>query len=220
MNDNFTSQSAAPQPPPAPAAFAPPPVVHTVVVDRKSPALAGFLSFFPGLGHLYLGLYPRAFAVGGAFILGIMMTSHGGPGEFFGPLIAFVWFFGIIDAVRQANAMNRGEVAAEGFAPEQQLAQSGGRHGRPDVGRHPRRPGLSAPDRSLLRDRLVLHVRVGRAGRVHPPRRDPDREPHPQAPPRQRRARGDAAAELVATISTGVSCKRETKVSRFCFSAA
>jgi hypothetical protein len=78
----------------------------------------------PGLGHLYLGLYPRAFAVGGAFILGIMMTSHGGPGEFFGPLIAFVWFFAIIDAVRQAKAINRGELAAEGFAPEQQLRKA------------------------------------------------------------------------------------------------
>ena len=124
MNENFTSQPAAPQPPPTPSTFAPPPVVHTVIVARKSPALAGFLSAFPGLGHLYLGLYPRAFAVGGAFILGIMMTSHGGPGEFFGPLIAFVWFFGIIDAVRQANAINRGEVAAEGFAPEQQLRKA------------------------------------------------------------------------------------------------
>jgi len=126
MNDNFPSQSAAPQPPPAPAAFAPPPpvVTHTVIVERKSPALAGLLSCFPGLGHLYLGLYPRAFAVGGAFILGIMMTSHGGPGEFFGPLIAFVWFFAVIDAVRQANAINRGEVAAEGFAPEQQLRKA------------------------------------------------------------------------------------------------
>ena len=126
MNDNFSSQPAAPQPSPAPAAVSPPPpvVTHTVIVDRKSPALAGFLSMFPGLGHLYLGLYPRAFAVGGAFILGIMMTSHGGPGEFFGPLIAFVWFFAIIDAVRQANAINRGEVAAEGFAPEQQLRKA------------------------------------------------------------------------------------------------
>ena len=126
MNDNFTSQPAAPQPSPAPAAVPPPPpvVARTVIVDRKSPALAGFLSMFPGLGHLYLGLYPRAFAVGGAFILGIMMTSHGGPGEFFGPLIAFVWFFAIIDAVRQAKAINRGELAAEGFAPEQRLRKA------------------------------------------------------------------------------------------------
>jgi hypothetical protein len=94
------------------------------MVDRKSPALAGFLSMFPGLGHLYLGLYPRAFAVGGAFILGIMMTGRGGPGEFFGPLIAFVWFFGIIDAVRQAKAINRGELAEAGFAPEQQIRKA------------------------------------------------------------------------------------------------
>jgi hypothetical protein len=125
MNENFTAQSAAPQPPPAPAAAAPPPVVmHTVVVDRKSPGLAGFLSMFPGLGHLYLGLYPRAFAVGGAFALGIMLTSHGRAGEFFGPLIAFVWFFGINDAVRQAKAINRGQVAESGFAPEQQIRKA------------------------------------------------------------------------------------------------
>ena len=39
---------------------------------------AGGIPFvFPGLGHLYLGLYQRAFAIGGAFILGISMTSHG-----------------------------------------------------------------------------------------------------------------------------------------------
>ncbi|HTY42614.1 MAG TPA: hypothetical protein VMH79_12140 [Thermoanaerobaculia bacterium] len=99
----------------------PPPYV---IVDRKSPALAGFLSFFPGLGHLYLGLYPRAFAVGGAFILGIMMTSHGRSGEFFGPLVAFVWFFAVIDAVRQAKAINRGQLAESGFAGQAQLKRA------------------------------------------------------------------------------------------------
>lgn len=126
MNENFTAQSAGPQPSSAPSAAAPPPVIlQTVVVDRKSPGLAGFLSIFPGLGHLYLGLYPRAFAVGGAFALGIMLTSHGRAGEFFGPLIAFVWFFGIIDAVRQAKAINRGQVAESGFAPDQQIRKAG-----------------------------------------------------------------------------------------------
>jgi hypothetical protein len=128
MNDTFNPQTAAPQPNPAPAAAPPPPqapMPYPVrIVEHKSPALAGFLSMFPGLGHLYLGLYPRAFAVGGAFILGIMMTSHGGPGEFFGPLIAFVWFFAIIDAVRQAKAINRGELAEAGFAGEQQLRKA------------------------------------------------------------------------------------------------
>lgn len=128
MNETFNPQSAAPQPSPAPAAVPPPPPAAAPypvrIVEHKSPVLAGFLSMFPGLGHLYLGLYPRAFAVGGAFILGIMMTSHGGPGEFFGPLIAFVWFFAIIDAVRQAKAINRGELAEAGFAGEQQLRKA------------------------------------------------------------------------------------------------
>jgi hypothetical protein len=112
--------SASPAAPPSPVAVPPP---H-VVVDRKSPALAGFLSFFPGLGHVYLGLYPRAFALGGAFILCIAMTSH--HGEFFGPVIAFVWFFGVIDAVRQANAINRGQLAEAGFAGDQQLRAAAG----------------------------------------------------------------------------------------------
>jgi len=127
MNETYNPQPATPPvPAPAPAAAVPPPaaVPYTVVVERKSPVLAGFLSCFPGLGHLYLGLYPRAFAVGGAFILGIMMTSHGGPGEFFGPLVAFVWFFGVIDAVRQAKAINRGQLAEAGFAGDQQLRKA------------------------------------------------------------------------------------------------
>ena len=125
MNESFTPPPASPAPAPAPAA-PPPPITppYPVIVERKSPALAGFLSCFPGLGHLYLGLYPRAFAVGGAFILGIMMTSHGGPGEFFGPLVAFVWFFAIIDAVRQAKAINRGQLAEAGFAGEQQIRRA------------------------------------------------------------------------------------------------
>ena len=131
MNETFSPQSA---PPPAgapapgvvpPAATVPPAAPpYAVIVERKSPALAGFLSAFPGLGHLYLGLYPRAFAVGGAFILGIMMTSHGRAGEFFGPLVAFIWFFGVIDAVRQAKAINRGQIGEAGFAGEPQLKRA------------------------------------------------------------------------------------------------
>ncbi len=72
------------------------------------------------------GLYQRAFAIGGAFILLISLTSHGRSGEFFGPMIAFVWFFGIIDAVRQAKAINRGQLAEAGFAGERQLKASAG----------------------------------------------------------------------------------------------
>jgi len=122
--------AAAPPPPaPAPAYSAPPPPAAPYAapaaaappylpypVETKSPALAGFLSMFPGLGHLYLGLYQRGIFFGLAFVLCISLASHG-RGEFFGPLIAFVWFFGVIDAVRQAHAINRGYVAEGGFAP-------------------------------------------------------------------------------------------------------
>ena len=130
MNDTYSTPPPPPTPPVAPAA-PPPPVVMAppttaVYVEHKSPALAGFLSVFPGLGHLYLGLYQRAFAVGGAFILLISLTSHGRGGEFFGPLIGFVWFFGIIDAVRQAKAINRGQVAESGFAGAKQLKAAAG----------------------------------------------------------------------------------------------
>jgi len=131
MSDNYTPQSpappagaAAPPPPPAPPAAPPPLAVPPVIVEKKSPGLAGFLSMFPGLGHLYLGLYQRAFAFAGAFIIGISLTSHGRGGEFFGPLIAFVWFFAIIDAVRQAKAINRGIAVESGFAGTPQLRKA------------------------------------------------------------------------------------------------
>ncbi len=127
MSDNPTPQSTA-LPAGAPTPPAPPPVAPAapipVIVEKKSPGLAGFLSMFPGLGHLYLGLYQRAFAFGGAFILGIAMTSHGRGGEFFGPLLAFIWFFAIIDAVRQAKAINRGYTTESGFAPAPALRRA------------------------------------------------------------------------------------------------
>jgi len=119
MNEQETYQ---PQPlPPAP----PPPAVAPIVVPvvaRNSPGLAGVLSMFPGLGHLYLGLYTRALAIVGAFVFSIAMANH--RGEFFGPLIAFIWFFGVIDAVRQAKAINMGKVAEGGFAPAPQLRRA------------------------------------------------------------------------------------------------
>ncbi len=135
MNDNPTTAPPGAPPPPAASAVPPPPPPSypatapsatgplPVYPQTKSPALAGFLSIFPGLGHLYLGLYQRAFAFAGAFILSIGFASHR-SGEFFGPLIAFIWFFGIIDAVRQAHAINRGFVSEAGFIPEPQLRRA------------------------------------------------------------------------------------------------
>ena len=127
--DDFNSQ-AVPPPPPIAGSMAPyvppgtpgtappvmpPPVSPPWSTMHKSPVLAGFLSMFPGLGHLYLGLYPRGIAFGIAFVISISASAHG-RGEFFGPMIAFIWFFAIIDAVRQAHAINRGYVAESGFA--------------------------------------------------------------------------------------------------------
>ena len=107
-----------PPPPPPPVSPAPAAALTApVFVERKSPGLAGFLSVFPGLGHLYLGLYQRAFAFAAAFCILIAFNSHGRMAPLSGPATAFVWFFAIIDAVRQAKAINRGTVAESGFAP-------------------------------------------------------------------------------------------------------
>jgi hypothetical protein len=47
------------------------------------------------------------------------MNGHLTP--IFGMGIAFIWFFGIIDAVRQAKAINSGYVEAGGLASEKTL---------------------------------------------------------------------------------------------------
>jgi hypothetical protein len=118
-----------PPPPPLSPPPQPPPVilaapVQPVIVERKSPGLAGFLSMFPGLGHLYLGLYQRAFAFAGAFCVLIFFNSHGRIAVLSGPATAFLWFFAIIDAVRQAKAINRGFVSESGFATEAQIRKA------------------------------------------------------------------------------------------------
>src|SRR5512141_274148 len=123
MSDNYQAAPSAPPPPPAPP-VAPATVVAPVIVDRKSPGLAGFLSMFPGLGHLYLGLYQRAFAFAGAFCVLIFFNSHGRMAVLSGPATAFLWFFAIIDAVRQAKAINRGYVSESGFAAETQIRKA------------------------------------------------------------------------------------------------
>jgi hypothetical protein len=127
MEDN--RYQASPPPPVTPATgTVPPPLTATttatgpiVVVEKKSPGLAGVLSaIFPGLGHLYLGLYQRAFKVAAAFVGCIWLISIHFMGGHLAPLlgmgIAFVWFFGIIDSVRQAKAINSGYVDAGGLA--------------------------------------------------------------------------------------------------------
>jgi hypothetical protein len=121
----------APSPPP-PLAVDPAmarPAITTVVVEKKSPGLAGVLSaIFPGLGHLYLGLYQRSFKIAAAFVGCIWVVSSGFMNGHLAPVfglgIAFVWFFGIIDAVRQAKAINGGYVETGGLASEKALMKA------------------------------------------------------------------------------------------------
>ena len=100
----------APQPPLPPLPSPP--------VPRRSPGLAVGLSFFPGLGHLYLGLYQRGIGVFLAFAAAIWLAEHADLGIF----VAFAWFFAVIDGYRQAVLLNQccGSVPAEPSRPLQQ----------------------------------------------------------------------------------------------------
>ena len=97
-------------PPTAPAA---PPPMPGSAPTRRSPGLALVLSFFPGLGHLYLGLYQRAFVVFLSFALSIWLAEHADLGI----MVAFVWFFGVIDSYRQAQMLNMGLTPEPLLAP-------------------------------------------------------------------------------------------------------
>ena len=98
-----------PAPPPAaPAARAPAPTYDPMA---KSPGLALFLSIlFPGLGHIYVGVYERALMIIGGIAVSIWAIAHS-EGRLW-PLafvIAFGYFFSIFDAYREAQIANLAE---------------------------------------------------------------------------------------------------------------
>jgi hypothetical protein len=116
-----TPQVQAPQAPPSYPA--PPPAQSPL--QRKSPGLAVVLSFLPGLGHLYLGLYQRGVAFFFAFAAAIFLAQNADAGIF----IPFVWFFGLIDAYRQAQFVNLGYAPEPFPAPAAQRAARKGNLG-------------------------------------------------------------------------------------------
>lgn len=95
--DELRTEPAA-QPPQLPPP--PPPLSESGGVIRKSPGAAAALSLFPGLGHLYLGLYERGFMLAVAVITAFYVEI---------PLIGvFLFFFTMIDAYRQGQIINLG----------------------------------------------------------------------------------------------------------------
>lgn len=129
MNDN------ASLPPPPPTAYAAPPVafvppapavpVRPAPPPGKNPAAAGLLSLFSGLGHVYLGLYKRGIVFFAIFVLLIAIADRGDSGPF-GMLIPFWVIFVLIDAVRQARAINATGMPEPGFFGEERPFKADG----------------------------------------------------------------------------------------------
>ncbi len=93
--------------------------------NRKSPAMATWLSLMPGLGQIYVGYYQQGFTniLVVAGIIAILASSFmRGAEPFFGTFIAFYWIFQMIDANRRAHHYNRvmagmgGEDVPDGFS--------------------------------------------------------------------------------------------------------
>ncbi|MCH9649201.1 MAG: hypothetical protein K0U98_13255 [Deltaproteobacteria bacterium] len=96
-----------PTPPPAPALASDASGGVGASPLSKNPFLAGFLSFFPSLGHIYNGLYLRAFVFFAAFAFCVQLVDRVDH-PVFGMAAAFVWFFGVLDSFRQATLINMG----------------------------------------------------------------------------------------------------------------
>lgn len=100
-------------PPPAPPARrAPLPAYDPGPAPPKSPPLAAFLAvLIPGLGHLYTWAYERAFMIWATIAVCVLLIVQGLWGFSF--LIAFVYFFSIFDAFREAQFFNLRAVEQE-----------------------------------------------------------------------------------------------------------
>ncbi len=94
LENESQSQPLPPKPEPAPPM-------------RKHAGLAGFLALFPGMGHIYNGLYVRG-VVFFVIIASLMGMIENDEAPVLGFAIAFCWIFNVIDSVRQAKLINYG----------------------------------------------------------------------------------------------------------------
>jgi hypothetical protein len=82
----------------------------------KSPALAAWLSTFPGLGQIYVGYYNQGFthaAITAALITALSL-GLGPLAPLFGISLAFFWLYNILDAHRRAKFYNRAVAGLDG----------------------------------------------------------------------------------------------------------
>lgn len=87
---------------------------------KKSRFLTFLLSFVPGLGHIYLGLYIR----GAAFLLAEFLVAlligilagvmNIGSAQFIGFLIPLIWLVSMVDALTLVSRINAGHFQQEG----------------------------------------------------------------------------------------------------------
>ena len=107
-------------PAPATTVGAPP------LFERKNPLFAAVLSLFPGMGHIYNGLYMRGITFF-IVVLSLISIADNGP-DIFGFAVAFFWLFNVIDTYRQATLINYGYAQDLGLAdmPKHPRASQGG----------------------------------------------------------------------------------------------
>jgi TM2 domain-containing membrane protein YozV len=74
--------------------------------QKRNPALAAFLSFFPGFGHLYNGEIGKALAFFSAFATCVFVLAESDGGPFFALLIPFIIFYNMVEAYRSAERIN------------------------------------------------------------------------------------------------------------------
>jgi hypothetical protein len=131
MNPAENWQTATEPPAPAAPVFAPGPTPVTAIgappaFGRKNPFLAALLSAFPGMGHIYNGLYMRGVTFF-LIVVSLIGIVNRGPDEF-AAVVAFFWLFNVIDAYRQATLINYGYAQDLGLVdlPQHPRASQGG----------------------------------------------------------------------------------------------
>lgn len=109
-------------PPPPPSEVARTPADAPFV---KSPVIAAVLAVFPGLGHVYNGLYTRGITFFLLITVCISIAAESGE-PIFGFMVPFVWLFSLMDSYRQANLINHGyatDLGNQGPVPKLQSGQ-------------------------------------------------------------------------------------------------